>query len=44
MSMGTTNVPIPDITSYQSGTWSRAGDTLTMIPVGSSTKVFKRKY
>ena len=41
MSMGSTSVPIPNVTSYQSGTWSRRGDTLTMIPVGSSTKVFK---
>lgn len=44
MSIGSTSVPVPDITSYQSGTWSRTGDTLTLIPVGSSTKVFKRKY
>ena len=44
MSIGSTSVPIPDITSYQSGTWSRAGDTLTLVPVGSSTKVFKRIY
>ena len=41
MSMGSTSVPIPNITSFQTGTWSRTGDTLTMIPVGSSTKVFK---
>ena len=41
MSIGSTSVPIPDITSYQSGTWSRTGDTLTMIPIGSATKVFK---
>lgn len=44
MSIGSTSVPIPDITSYQSGTWSSAGDTLTLVPVGSSTKVFERKY
>ena len=44
MSIGSASVSIPNITSYQSGTWSRTGDTLTMIPVGSSTKVFKRKY
>ena len=41
MSMGSTSVPIPNITSYQSGTWSRMENTLTMIPVGSSTKVFE---
>ena len=41
MSIGSTSVPIPDMTSYQSGTWSRTGDTLTMIPIGSATKVFK---
>ena len=41
MSMGPTSVPIPDMTSYQSGTWLRTGDTLTVIPVDSATKVFK---
>ncbi len=40
-SIGSTSIPVPDITSYQSGTWSRTGDMLTMIPVDSSTKVFK---
>ena len=40
-SLGSASVRIPNITSYQSGTWSRVGDTLTMIPVDSATKVFK---
>lgn len=41
MCIGRTSVAIPDITNYQSGTWSRIGDILIMIPIGSATKVFK---
>ena len=36
-----TSAPIPNITTYQSGTWSRVGNTLTLRPAGSPTKVFK---
>ena len=41
MSLGSTSVPISNITSYQSGTWSRVRDTLTLRPAESPTKVFK---
>ena len=44
MSMGETSVPIPNVTSHQIGTWSRTGETLSIIPAGSPTKVFKRIY
>ena len=44
MSMDETSVPIPNVTSHQIGTWSRTGETLSIIPAGSPTKVFKRIY
>ena len=43
-SMNTTSMPIPDAVGLnQAGTWSRAGDVLTLDPVGSSVTVLKRK-
>ena len=43
-SMNTTSVPVPDVVGLnQDGTWSRAGDALTLVPLGSPIKVLKRK-
>ena len=43
-SMNTTSMSVPDAVGLnQAGTWSRAGDVLTLDPVGSSVKVLKQK-
>ena len=43
-SMNTTSMPIPDAVGLnQAGAWSRAGDILTLDPLGSSVTVLKRK-
>ena len=43
-SMNLTSMPIPDAVGLnQAGTWSRAGDVLTLDPLVSSVTVLKRK-
>ena len=44
-SINETSMPIPEVGDlHQTGTWSRSGDTLTLIPDGSSIKALKRIY
>ena len=43
-SMNTTSMAVPDVVGLdQAGAWSRAGDILTLDPLGSPIKVLKRK-
>ena len=44
-SMNTTSVAIPDAVGLnQAGTWSKAGDVLTLVPLGAPLNVLKRNY
>ena len=44
MSIGSTSDSVPNVSSYQTGKWSGTENTLTMFPVGSSIKAFRRIY